>query len=916
MRALLIAEKPSLMREIEAVYKKYRNNIPYDITFICQRGHLFTLMMPNEMDKSLTTRGWDTIPFYPDEHGGWKYKIIPDVKKGNFLTSAERYKEIENELKSEEYDCIIHAGDPDQEGQLLVDIVLSQLKSSLPVKRFWTNELTENEIFEALLNLKDNDSDIMLQNLSQAAYGRQHLDYLYGINISTACALKMNGRAAIGRVKTPLLAIVDKREEEIKNFKPSTVYGVKVVYKDGFEGVLFASKTMDENTEENADQEDANNSESGVIWFDTKKEATDFIACLPTTLTTKEFTKKEQKTLPPKLFKLATAQIAAGKMGYNDTVVLQTIQSLYEKKLLSYPRTDCEYLGSHEDFESFLKSAAVVPSLTPFVASITPEDIKRVKGTKKWVNDKALQESGHSALRPTSMPCSDFSSLSKIEQDVYELICRQFVAIFLPPLIQSKTCLIAIDDEGNTFRSNGKTLIDAGYTKIFNQTFSDMIIPEKRCGDVLSVDTYDVAERTSVCPKRFTSTDLIGVCENPAKYLDDESLKALGKRLKLGTPATRSPIIRTLIDKDGYIKEEQKGKTVYLSPTSNGHAIVANLKNCAICRVDMTGLLEEKLELIRTGEMLLADFEADTRRDLETLIEEIKSMNMTALASRYTEVGKCPLCGKTILEGGKGYFCSGYKKDDETSCRFGIPKSFIGGIISTNDCKSLISGGVISKKLKNKEGKTWLQDLAYNVQEQKIDFVEHQDQKTQYKCPCCYSHIIKTQYAYVCEKRDYNDKSTCQFNIPLVFCKKKLPEKEIKELFGKNRRTGVIEGFVSPKSGKKFNAALMIDKEKQGIAFDFPKKEEPTEDVASSYNCFLCGKGMLENNISIHCMCGLSIPKVIAKKKLSDENLQELIGNGSTSGTVYGFYSDKKKKRFNARLVINRTSRKVEFDFS
>ena len=224
MKSLLIAEKPDLMRQIQEVYEDNKSSIPYSITFVSLRGHVLRLKNPDELDEEMKQWNWDNIPYFPDERDGWKYTVISEKKEGKFLTLKERFEIVKKEVNSGNYDFIINAGDPDQEGQLLVKQVLHEIKNRLPVKRFWTNDLTESHVIDALVHLRDDDKDTMLINLTKAGYARQHLDYEFGINISRAASLKMNARVACGRVKTVILYIVCKREEEIANFKPKTVY--------------------------------------------------------------------------------------------------------------------------------------------------------------------------------------------------------------------------------------------------------------------------------------------------------------------------------------------------------------------------------------------------------------------------------------------------------------------------------------------------------------------------------------------------------------------------------------------------------------------------------------------------------------------------------------------------------------------
>lgn len=620
--ALVIAEKPSLMGEIQKVYNAHRDQIPYTADFVSQRGHLIALKLPREADPSQHGRSWDNLPYVPEEHGGWQYKVIQEKKTGNFLTSEERYKEIKSKLDSGRYDFVIHAGDPDQEGELLVWEVLKYADSRLPVKRFWTNDLTENHVLDALQHLRDDQNDPMLTNLLSAAYGRQHSDYRFGMNISEAASLKMQGNISCGRVMTPILAIVCKREDEIENFKPKTVYGIKAVYAEGFEGTLFSKQSVSQ--DENADEDQR----QGTIWFDTKKEAEDLIRSLPKRASVVSYEGKRTETYAPKLYKLSTIQTDAGHAyGYSADKVLSICQSLYEKKLQSYPRTDCEYLSSQEDFFGILKSANAAAELNPFIRTITRSAIERVKHDKRWINDKKLEESGHSALRPTTT-VPDMPSLTTEERNIYLMVARRFVAMFLPPLVQDKATLVT-DAGGNTFRSNGKTLVDPGYTKIFGTKFTDMQIPKKQKGDILDVKQFQPTEKTSTCPKRYTSADLIAACENPLKYLQDERLKKLGKNLKIGTPATRAGIIRKLINIK-YMQETKKGKLTYIVPTPNGRAIIKNLGNLMICRVDMTGEWEEELEKVRQGKETLQQLDDGMKKAVADMVEEIRTTDVKA----------------------------------------------------------------------------------------------------------------------------------------------------------------------------------------------------------------------------------------------------------------------------------------------
>lgn len=806
-KALLIAEKPSLRRTIEAVYNKHRDKIPYDITFMEQRGHLLTLKMPNELDEELLKWSWETLPIHPEEHGGWQYKIIEDKKVGNFLTCKERFAAIRKELSNPKYDFIINAGDPDQEGELLIRMVLSALKNKLPVKRYWSNDTTEFKVLDALVSLKDDDNDPLLTNLLKAAYGRQHSDYRFGLNISRAATLKMNYRVACGRVKTPILGMVCKREIEIANFVPSTCYGVKANFVPGFSGQLFEKNALNK---QGSSEEDKKDGAEGLIWLKNASEAEDVKKTLTTPQKVVNFDTQRVESYAPKLFKLASAQIAAGKMGYTASQTLSIIQGLYDKGYMSYPRTDCEYISSKENLPAMLRSAASVPELAPFVQRISDETIGKVRGTKKWANDKALADAGHSALVPTTK-APDFDSLSNDEKQIYTLICRQFVAIFLPPLVQNKTQLVTVSGE-HYFRSSGKTLVSAGFSEIFNTKFTDTQIPQYNVGDYIDVDSYETVEKTTSCPKKFTDADLIAACEVPHKFLNDESLKSLGKRLKIGTSATRAAIIEELITRDQYLTRQKEGKTVYIIPTSVGMSIYQNLKDCDICKIDMTGEWELKLEEIRSGNRSLEEFERMMMRDVESMILDIKNSDMGQI-SRYTEhpeITQCPLCGGKIRSGPKGFYCSNYK---EKNCHVGAVKKICDSTLTDDEFVELLSGNEIEKKIK-KGSNSWKQKLKYDLEECKLQFVEAEESPTEYKCPNCSSTLIDKGSLYKC--------TDCSFVFYKSACGKELTSRQIESFFTTGN-TGLIKGMKS-KKGNRFDAYIILKADRTGTEFEFPSK--------------------------------------------------------------------------------------------
>ncbi len=811
-RALLIAEKPSLMRAIKDVYEAHRREIPYEVNFVSQSGHLLTLKLPDELDDAMKVNRWETLPFFPRE---WIYKVIDEKKTGRFQTPKERYDEIEKEMKTGQYDFIIHAGDPDQEGELLVNMVLAQIGNTLPVARFWSNDLTEVAILNALQHLKNDRTDAMLTNLLRAAYIRQHSDYLFGMNVSRACSLQMGSTIAVGRVKTFIQNVVVQREEAIRDFVPSTVYGVKANYTDGAVGTLFSDKEVSD--DEYADEDQKN----GVIWFDTKEQAEAVMDTLPKEAKVISYTSKHSKTYSPKLFKLSSAQMVAGKNGMNPDVVLATIQSLYEKKLLSYPRTSCEYISSNENLEQILKSLYVaqgMDEIRPFIQKIDKSAIARVRKSKKWVNDKELEDKGHTAIIPTTNS-ANLNTMNAQERFIYLMVVKRFVAMFLDPW-ETDTITMVADADGNTFKTTGKTTTQKGYLEIFHQNPSDNTIPVHTVGDILNIADFEIAEKTSKCPSHLTEADIIAICENPIKYLSEDAqrLIALGKKLRIGTDATRSGIIKQLILNNRYLYTQKSGKKEYVYPTPAGYDIIHNLQGLLITKADMTGEWEIKLEDVREGRMDGDSVEEEIRKDLVVMLEEIKSrdtMKKVYKPRADEKIIPCPWCNGTIATYSWGYVCRNHKKEDENSCRFVVSKNMFGTNVTEKDLLDLCKRGKTGfKNMKSKAGAKYRAKIE--LKEDHTIGLLFDEGTTNMKCPKCQSPIVAFSKGYKCES------DSCNFVVWNTFCGKDIPDTQLRKLIT-NGETETIKGFHSRKANaaqKTFSTRLIFD-ENFNVVFKF-----------------------------------------------------------------------------------------------
>ncbi len=670
-RAILIAEKPSLMRTIKAVYEKHKDELPDQIDFLAQAGHIVELYSPIDYDDAYKNWDIDLLPINPAKEGGWKYKISEG--KENI------YNNIKNAVTSGTYDYVIHAGDPDQEGELLIRLPLEMMHNSLPVMRFWTNAQDETSVFNALANLEDDNSEFY-NNLYSAALIRQHSDWLFGMNGSRAIANKIYGFViAVGRVMTWVLTQVVNREDEINSFVPTTEYSVKSSFSKDY--IDFSADLINEDGER--------------IFFPNRADAENVLKSLSSTAKVIDYTTKRDSSQPPKLFKLATLQQAASKKGYTAAQTLQIAQSLYEKKLLTYPRTDCEYLGSRDNFTAMLNSASAISSCQPFIDK-AKNRIQDYKTNSRFVNDKKLANSGHSALAPTIIK-PDLTSLSEDEKTIYELVAKQFVASMLEPLVADSTVAI-LENNGVKFKATGKTLISAGYNELLKKKFNDSEMSALTIGTELTTISNDISDKTSKCPSRYTDGSMVMAMENPSKFFTDEEMAKKTKGMTIGTPATRDSIIQKLI-RDKYIT---RNKTGQLCPTESGSYLIHNISHLDLCKTEMTGAWDQKLTEIREGYAQADEVEIYMLGEVNKLISEVKEMETKRNA---TVLGKCPKCGSDVVPGKYGAYCTG---------KCGMMN--LGQIYSTKltdkQVSALLAGEkIIVRGLTSKSGKKY--DMSY-----------------------------------------------------------------------------------------------------------------------------------------------------------------------------------------------------------
>ena len=643
---LFIAEKPSLGQALAQGIGSGKKESGYislnggnDIVTWCF-GHILEQLNPDEYDEKYKRWRMEDLPILPEK---WKLKVKPDAGK--------QFKVVKELVAKAE--TIINAGDPDREGQLLVDEVLEYLANRKPVQRILLNALDEKSVKEALRDLRDNRD---FQGLKNSALGRSRADWLVGMNLSRAYSLRAeqagyDGSISVGRVMTPTMALVVRREEEIRNFHPVKYFTVDALFHHEM-GNIPAVWQMSEDTE-------GLDSEGRLV---ERPVADALMAKLQDApkgtrgkiLDLEEKKQQEGQRLP---YSLSALQIEAGKRyGYSPQTVLDTMQSLYEKKLTTYPRSDCDFLPENQ----FDEAKQILAS----IQAIPQEEISRLVSqadtsirSRAW-NDKKI--SAHHAIIPTRI-APDFGTLSDTEQNLYCMVAQAYLAQFFPVHTYLST-IIRMEYMGEKFVGKGRTVTEIGWKAVYGKQTPEytekepeptlLVVSE---GDEVEYLEGKIAEKITKAPSRFTPATLLKAMKEIHKYVLDANLRAELKECSgIGTEATRAGIIEKL-QSSGFLTLSKK----YLLPTDKASFAVKILPK-SLTYPDTTAVWEKELEDVAKGTLTLDDFSRKQEQSLSRLLEQAKTMTITASPKAVL----CPKCGKPMRrrKGKNGFFwgCTGY----------------------------------------------------------------------------------------------------------------------------------------------------------------------------------------------------------------------------------------------------------------
>ena len=621
---LFIAEKPSLARAIASALGSAEKNDGYfsvgDNVVTWCFGHILENFQPEDYDKKFAKWNLDDLPIVPQH---WKLKISPSCSK--------QFTVIKNLIKKA--DEIIHAGDPDREGQLLVDEVLNFVGNNKPVKRILLNALDDKSVKFALNNLQDNKN---FSALSDSALGRSRADWLIGMNLSRAFSIfsqRMGQKnISVGRVMTPTMALVVRREEEIKNFMPIKFFSVQANFSAD-EKIFSTTWQIPENF--------STDSEGRLLDFDVANSVLDKLKNCSGDAKILSVTGTEKQEFPPLLYSLSTLQIEAGKkFGYSPQIVLDAMQKLYEMKFTTYPRSDCEFLPENQfaDAEKILSNLKNSP-VNDFLDFIQYADTK-IK-SRVW-NDKKI--SAHHAIIPTTVPV-DFKKLDDVQQKLYILVAKKYLAQFLPThKFLSTKILISFADE--KFSATGKNILELGWKIIFKNSSDDdeQILPKISETDDLKFVDAKILNKVTKPPTRFTPSSLLQAMKEIFKFVRDDSLKKSLKNCSgIGTEATRAGIIEKL-QSQNFLKLDKK----FLVPTEKAFHAVKILPD-EIIFPDITAIWENQLENVANKKISLDSFYRSQLSALNNFVQQVK-ISAENLPQNKNKTAVCPKCGGNLIQ--------------------------------------------------------------------------------------------------------------------------------------------------------------------------------------------------------------------------------------------------------------------------
>ena len=628
-------------------------------------GHLVELAPPSAYGEQYVKWNIADLPILPEK---WQYLVSASTKK--------QFGILKKLMHRSDVESIVCATDAGREGELIFRLVYEQAGCKKPFSRLWLSSMEDSAVREGFANLK---SSTEYDALYQAALCRERADWMVGINCSRLFSCLYGRPLAVGRVMTPTLAMTVEREAAIAAFVPEKFYTVALELTSGF---VASSRRISEKTA-------AEN-----LLAECRKEMVSTI---------QKITRKEKAENPPLLYDLTTLQRDANRLlGYSAQQTLNYLQSLYEKKLTTYPRTDSCYI-TDDDEDMLEELAEELEDFLGFVSEDADDDVPR---TRRTVNRQKVTD--HHAILPTrSMLQADLDALPKGERNILKLIIARTLMAVSKPFRYLET-LLTTECAGEEFTANGKEILDEGWKAVERKVLADILsrkkeftalppVEESECG----ILNAELKEGQTSPPKHFTEDTLLHSMETASA----ESMPEDAERQGIGTPATRAATIEKLVQK-GFLERKGDKKTKVLLPTDKGKALITVMPE-EIQSADMTADWETKLLRVERGEMEPETFMTEINDIISSLVNTTEAVKGASALMKNKVIGVCPNCGKSVVEREKGWFC------ENRECRFVLWKdnAFFKRLGKRMDAhvadKLLRDGRVRLKDCKSSKGKTY-----------------------------------------------------------------------------------------------------------------------------------------------------------------------------------------------------------------
>lgn len=615
-KRLVLAEKPSVGRDIARVLNCTKQGNGYlegkDYIVTWALGHLVTLADPEAYDVKYKSWNLEDLPMLPKQ---FKLVVIPKTSK--------QFKAVKEQMLRKDVSEIIIATDAGREGELVARWIIEKVGVKKPIKRLWISSVTDKAIQQGFKTLKDGRN---YDNLYSSAIARSEADWIVGMNATRALTTKHNAQLSCGRVQTPTLAMIAKREEEIKQFKPKTYYGLTAI-SQGIKWTWQDGKSKDIKT--------FNEERIGQLFKSLQGQSAQI----------EKVAKTEKKVYAPGLYDLTELQRDANRMfGFSAKETLSIMQKLYEHhKVLTYPRTDSRYISTDivETLPERLKAVAIGP-----YRAVANQLLKgKLVTNKSFVDDKKVSD--HHAIIPTEQTAL-LTDLSDKERKIFDLVVKRFLAVLSKPFVYEQTTLTAkIGSE--TFVAKGKRVLSLGFKEIYSHQDEEaddhQNLPLVEAGTILPILKIIQTSGRTQPPAYFNEATLLSAMENPARFMNGVSsdvVKTLNETGGLGTVATRADIIEKLFNS---FMIEKKGQEIHL--TSKGRQLL-DLAPTDLKSPELTGEWEQKLSDIASGKLKRQSFVNQMREYATTVVQEIKGSDAKYKHDNLTTT-KCSECGKPML---------------------------------------------------------------------------------------------------------------------------------------------------------------------------------------------------------------------------------------------------------------------------